>query len=159
MNTLILEYPLFDRALDSVIKGLRKLFVGLSPNEGETMRGALLLNNTTTDRGTNIDLILFTNSSGVDETIAAASLTQPSGGGYATKTLTDGSWTESPQGQWNYALQQFSFSGAVTGSVYGYALLSKGTTPRIIGIEVDANGPYTFGNGDTYDVTPQNTFT
>lgn len=158
MNTLVLEYTLFDSVLDRVIKGLRKLFVGLSPNEGETMRGALLLNNTTTDRGTNIDLVLFTNSSGVDETITAAALTQPSGGGYATKLLSDGSWAESPQGQWNYALQQFAFTGAVTGSVYGYALLSKGTTPRIIGIEVDPSGPYTFGNGDTYDVTPQNTF-
>jgi hypothetical protein len=67
---------------------------GLLPNEGETLVANLLFKNADADRGTNLDIGLFTNSS-VGETITAATLTEPTGGSYARKTLTDASWTVS----------------------------------------------------------------
>ena len=42
----------------------------------------------------------------------------------------------------------------MTGSIYGYFIVTTGTTPRIIAIEVDAVGPYTLAQNDSYSVTP-----
>lgn len=136
---------------EALLKGIIML-AGFLPDEGEEMLVKWAAGEANVDRGTNLDLVLFTNVS-PGETITAATLTQPSGGGYATITLTDGSWTGSGSSR-SYAQQTFSFTGTVTGSVQGYAILSKGTTARIVAIEVDSNGPYSFVNGDTYKVTP-----
>jgi len=126
---------------------------GILPNEGEAMVADLVMKNVTTDRGTNLDLILFTNTT-APETITAATLTQPTGTGYAAITLTDASWTGSADAR-SYAQQTFTGgAGGWTGSIYGYAIVSKGTTPRIIAIEVDASGPYTINESDTYKITP-----
>ena len=38
--------------------------------------------------------------------------------------------------------------------IYGYAILTTGTTPRILAIEIDGAGPYTMSDSDTYDITP-----
>lgn len=123
------------------------------PNEGEALVADMVMKNVTTDRGTDLELLLFTNSS-IDETITEATLTEPSGTGYARKTLTDASWTGSGDTR-SYAKQTFTAgAGGWTGSVYGYAIVTKGTTPRIVAIEVDPNGPYTFAENDAYDVTP-----
>lgn len=130
---------------------------GFTPNEGETLVGNLIYKNGDVDRGTNLDLVLFTNAS-VDETITAATLTQPGGTGYAPITLTDASWVEAGDA-FSYALQTYTGgAGGYTGlSVKGYAILTKGSTPRILHIEVDPSGPYTIAENDTYKVTPQNT--
>lgn len=123
------------------------------PNEGEALVADLVMKNVTTDRGTDLELLLFTNSS-IDETITEATLTEPTGTGYARKTLTDANWTGSADTR-SYAKQTFTAgAGGWTGSVYGYAIVTKGATPRIIAIEVDPNGPYTFAENDAYDVTP-----
>lgn len=128
---------------------------GWLPNEGETFIANMIIKNVTTDRGTNLELLLFTNALGSpDETITAATLTEPTGGGYARKTLTDGSWTVTNDTA-TYAKQTFTATGgAMTGAIYGYAIVTKGTTPRIIAIEIDSNAPYTMLENDTYDVTP-----
>jgi len=126
---------------------------GILPNEGETLVGNLVFKNADVDRGTNLDLLLFTNST-IDETITAATLTEPTGTGYARITLTDGSWTVTGDVA-SYAKQTFTAGvGGWTGSVYGYAIVTKGTTARIVAIEVDPSGPYTFLEGDKYDITP-----
>ncbi len=126
---------------------------GLLPNEGETLVANLVFKNADVDRGTNLDLVLFTNTT-APETITAATLTQPSGTGYAAKVLTDASWTVTGDTA-SYALQTFTGgAGGWTGSIYGYAVLTKGTAPRIVAIEVDAAGPYTIAENDTYDITP-----
>lgn len=127
---------------------------GLLPNEGETLVGNLVFKNADVDRGTNLELLLFTNSTGVDETITAATLTEPTGGGYARKTLTDGSWTVTGDTA-SYAQQTFTVAGTdYSANVYGYAIVTTGTTPRIVAVEIDPNGPYTMTVGDTYDITP-----
>lgn len=130
---------------------------GFTPNEGETLVGNLVYKNGDVDRGTNLDLVLFTNVS-VDETITEATLVQPGGVGYAPITLTDASWVAAGDA-FSYAQQTWTGgAGGFTGlSVQGYALLTKGTTPRILHIEVDPSGPYTINVNDTYKVTPQTT--
>jgi hypothetical protein len=126
---------------------------GLLPNEGENLVANLLFKNTSVDRGTNLDLGLFTNTT-APETITAATLTEPTGGSYARKTLTDASWTITADVA-SYAAQVFTATGsAMTGSIYGYFIVTKGTTPRIIAIEVDTAGPYTLAQNDTYTITP-----
>jgi hypothetical protein len=125
---------------------------GLLPNEGEHLVANLLFKNADVDRGTGLQLGLFTNTT-APETITAATLTEPTGGSYARKELTDGSWTVTADAA-SYALQTFTATGsAYTGSVYGYFVVTKGTTPRIIAIEVDTAGPYTIAQNESYDVT------
>jgi hypothetical protein len=127
---------------------------GLIPNEGKQLVANLLFKSADVDRGTNLDLVLFTNST-APSTITAATLTFPTGGSYAAKSLVDASWTVSG-GIAAYAAQVFTATGsAMTGLIYGYAILTKGTTPRIISIELDAGGPYTLAQNDTYTITPQ----
>ena len=140
-----------DRLRDAIKAGVIAL-AGFLPDEGEEMLVKWASGEANADRGTNLTLVLFTNVT-PGETITEATLTQPSGGGYATKTLTDGSWTGSGDTR-SYPQQTFTFTGTVSGSVQGYAILTNGTTARILAIEVDGSGPYSFVNGDTYKVTP-----
>jgi hypothetical protein len=126
---------------------------GILPNEGEHLVAQMVLMNVDTDRGTDLELGLFTNTT-APETITAATLTEPTGGSYARKTLTDGSWTVTND-TGTYAAQTFTATGsAYAGSIYGYFIVTKGTTPRIIDIEVDNAGPYTMAQNDTYTITP-----
>jgi len=126
---------------------------GFTPNEGETLIANLIFANADVDRGTNLELLLFTDTS-PGETITAATLTEPTGTGYSRIALTDGSWTVTGDTA-SYPLQTFTTgAGGWTGTVQGYAIVSTGSTPRIVTIEVDPSGPYTFNENDTYDVTP-----
>lgn len=126
---------------------------GFLPDEGETLNAKLVLNNADVDRGTDLELLLFTNVA-PGETITEATLTEPTGTGYARINLTDASWSAG-----SYAEQTFTGgAGGWTGSIQGYAIVTKGTTPRIVAIEVDASGPYTIAENDTYKVTPSITY-
>lgn len=129
---------------------------GFTPDEGEHLIANLIYANADVDRGTDLELGLFTNAS-VDETITEAALTEPTGGSYARKTLTDGSWSVTGDNA-TYAQQTFTAGvGGYTGDVQGYFIATTGTTPRILHIEVDANGPYTMSENDTYDIDLSNT--
>jgi hypothetical protein len=100
-----------------------------------------------------LELGLFTNTT-APETITEATLTEPTGGSYARKALTDASWTVTNDTA-AYAAQTFTATGsAYAGSIYGYFIATTGTTPRIIAIEVDNAGPYTMAQNDTYTITP-----
>ena len=126
---------------------------GFTPNEGETLIANLIFANADVDRGTNLELLLFTDTS-PGETITAATLTEPTGTGYSRITLNDGTWTVTGDTA-SYPLQTFTTgAGGWSGTVQGYAIVSTGSTPRIVTIEVDHSGPYTFNENDTYDVTP-----
>lgn len=126
---------------------------GFLPNEGETLVANLVFSNADVDRGTNMELMLFTNSS-PGETITEATLTEPTGTGYARISLVDGTWNVSGDTA-DYAEQTFTAgAGGWTGSIQGYAIVTTGTTPRIVAIEVDSNGPYTLNENDTYKITP-----
>lgn len=132
---------------------------GFVPNEGEALIANLVCKRTLTDRDADLELGLFTNAS-VSETTTHADLTEPTGTGYARITLTDASWTGSADSR-AYAQQTFTAgAGGWTGSVYGYFIATKasGGTQRLLFIEVDASGPYTFAANDSYQVTPNVTF-
>lgn len=137
-----------------------KMYAGIVPNEGETLMGQVIFQRTHVDRDATLELGLFTNAS-IDDTITEATLTEPSGTGYARITLTDASWSVTG-GVASYAQQTFTGgAGGWTGSIQGYfiASVSGGGTQRIICIEVDGNGPYTINENDTYKITPNITFT
>lgn len=130
---------------------------GFTPNEGETLVANIIYGRTLTDRDANLVIGLFTNAS-PDETITEATLTEPSGTGYSRQTLADGSWTITNDTATFPTVTFTTGSGGWTGSVQGYfiATQSSGGTPRLLHIEVDASGPYTFTENDTYDIDLSN---
>src|SRR5215207_2806976 len=96
---------------------------GFTPNEGETLIANVVYKRTHADRDATLQLGLFTNSS-VSETTALASITEPTGTGYARITLTDASWTVTNDNA-SYAQQTFTTgAGGWSGSVYGYFIAS-----------------------------------
>lgn len=130
---------------------------GFTPNEGETFIANFVYKNVSTDRGTSLQLGLFTLSA-PDETVTYTTIAanEPSGGGYARKTLTDASWTVTNDTA-TYAAQTFTAgTGGYTGSVRGYFICTTGTTPKLLHIEVDASGPYTLTENDTYTINLSN---
>lgn len=131
---------------------------GFCPNEGEALIADMVWKRVLTDRDANLELGLFTNVA-PGETITEATITEPTGTGYARIDLTDASWTGSADAR-AYAQQTFTGgAGGWTGSIQGYFIATKasGGTQRILAIEVDPNGPYTINEGDTYKITPNMT--
>ena len=128
---------------------------GFTPDEGETLAGQVVFQRTHVDRDATLELGLFTNVA-PGETITEATITQPTGTGYARINLTDASWSV-VAGVASYAQQTFTGGvGGWTGSIQGYFIATKaaGGTKRLICIEVDAAGPYTINENDTYKITP-----
>jgi len=132
---------------------------GFVPNEGEALIADMICKRVLTDRDANLELGLFTNVA-PDETITEATITEPSGTGYARIDLTDASWTGAADSR-AYAQQTFTGgAGGWSGSIQGYFIATKagGGTQRLVGIEVDGNGPYTINENDTYKITPNVSF-
>lgn len=132
--------------------------VGFVPDEGEVLIGNMLFMRVLTDRDTALELGLFTNVA-PGETITEATLTEPTGTGYARIAIVDANWTATGS-VFTYPSQVFTGgAGGWTGSVQGYFMATNaaGGTKRILGIEVDANGPYTIAENDTYTIDMQNT--
>lgn len=108
--------------------------------------------------GDDLTLKLFATDITPADTDTASTYTEAAGGGYAAKTLTNGSWTVASANDPSdavYAEQVFTFTGALTtnGTVYGYFI-------------VDADGVLIFAeklaasftpaaNGDHLDFTPK----
>ncbi len=100
-------------------------------------------------------LRLFANNYTPIETTTEASVTEASGSGYSSKTLTGGSWTVSGTAptQAAYATQTYTFTGAL-GNVYGY-YVTRNSDSKLMFAERFSDGPYNIqNNGDTIDVTP-----
>lgn len=130
-----------------------KMFAGFTPDEAETLIGQVIFQRIHIDRDATLELGLFTNVA-PGETITEATITEPTGTGYARIILTDASWSVTG-GVASYAQQTFTGgAGGWTGSVQGYFIASVGTTQRLVVIEVDGNGPYTIAENDTYKITP-----
>lgn len=125
----------------------------IATTEGDTLIANLLFKNADVNRGTGLKLGLFTNSS-VSASTTYGALTQPTGGGYAEISLTDGSWSVA-SGVASYAAQTFTVSGTTySAAIYGYYIRTMGTSPKIITLQTDPAGPITFAIGDTYVITP-----
>jgi len=127
---------------------------GFTPDEGETLAGQVLFQRTHVDRDADLELGLFTNAA-PGETITEATIAEPTGGGYARKTLTDASWSVTG-GIASYSPQIFTVSGTdYSADVVGYfvATKSSGGTQRLIHVEIDGLGPHDLNVGNTYTVT------
>lgn len=130
---------------------------GFTPNEGENLIANMLYKRILTDRDADLEIGLFTNAA-PDETITEATLTEPTGTGYARQDLTDASWTVTGDTATYPTITFTAGPGGWTGNVVGYFIATKaaGGTPRIVHIEIDANGPYTMAENDTYQVNLSN---
>ena len=76
-------------------------------------------NGTTPAGGNNLTLKLFTNNVTQADTDTASTYTVATGGGYADKTLTAGSWTVTVANDPSdavYAQQTWTFTGVIGGS-------------------------------------------
>ena len=128
---------------------------GFTPNEGETLIAQVIHQRIHDDRDATLELGLFTNAA-ADEDLTEATVTEPTGTGYARIVLTDASWDVTDDVA-SYAEQTFTGgAGGWTGSIYGYfiASVSSGGTQRLLYMEIDSNGPYTINENDTYKITP-----
>jgi hypothetical protein len=120
-------------------------------NEGEALFAAMLFKNDSTVRPANLELLLFTNTT-VSETTTYAQLTEPTGGGYARKTLTDANWTVA-SGVFSYGSQTFTPIGAAyTGNIQGAAIVTKGASPKVLFIVTDPLAPVALTAGTPYIV-------
>ena len=128
---------------------------GFRPDEGEVVSGEMLLQRVLGDRDADLEIGLFTNAA-PGETITELTITEPTGGGYARKTLSDVSWTKAAN-VFSYAAQTFTPVGVNWTGVQGYFIATKSAvgTQRLLVVEVDANGPYTIIDGNDYAITPQ----
>lgn len=128
---------------------------GFTPDEGETLIGQVIHQRTHADRDADLELGLFTDTA-PGETITEATISEPTGGGYARITLTDASWSVTG-GVASYAEQTFTATGTdYSANVYGYFIATKssGGTQRLLYVEIDASGPYDINVGDSYAITP-----
>lgn len=106
--------------------------------------------------GNNLTLRLFVND--VVPAQTGVAYTEATGGGYAAKTLTNGSWTVNPANDPSdatYAQQVFTFSGTLTTNpiIYGYYVTDADGT--VLWAE-RLTAPFTPANdGDHVDITPK----
>lgn len=127
----------------------------LVPNVGENIALSYLVGKTTTVR----DLIyrLFATNVTPAETDTAGSYTEAAGGGYASKTLTGGSWTvtNGAPTEAAYAQQTWTFTGTLTTNptVYGY-YVTRVTDADLVLAETFTSFTPT-NNGDQILLTPK----
>lgn len=121
-------------------------------NEANTAIVKFLTSQDNTDIGTSQQLMLFTNAT-VDKYTTYASLTEPTGGGYARITIAQNRWTVSGNYAYYDTTQNFIPVGtAYTGVVRGYALVTTGTNPKILVLETNTSLPTIMLPGYTYAI-------
>ena len=124
---------------------------GFTPDEGETLIAQVIHQRTHIDRAATMELGLFTTATPT-ETITEATIAEPTGGGYARKTLTDATWAVTG-GVATYAQQTFTVvTTDYVGNIVGYFVSSVGTTQRLLYVEIDGAGPYDMNVNDTYKI-------
>lgn len=125
-----------------------------TPNEGLALMANLVFKQADANRGSTLELGLHTNTTGVGVT-ELANITEPTGGGYARKTLVDANWTVDAEGIAEYAKQTFTATGgALSGTVFGFFLATTGTAPKLLHFQIQDSG-VTMSEGESYSVTPK----
>ena len=120
-------------------------------NEGEALFSSMMFKNDATLRPANLELLLFTNTT-ISETTTYSQLTEPTGGGYARKTLTDASWT-AVGSVFSYPQQTFTPVGTgYTGGIQGAAIVTKGSSPKVLFMVTDPSAPVVLSVGTPYIV-------
>jgi len=101
---------------------------------------------------------LFTNNVTPADTDTAGTYTEATGGGYAAKTITNGSWTVTVGNDPSdaaYAQQTWTFTGALTTNptIYGYYVVDADGT--LLWAEKLAASFTPANNGDELKITPK----
>ena len=108
--------------------------------------------------GNDLTLKLFVTDVTPADDDTASTYTEAAGGGYAAKTLTNGSWTITPANDPSdavYVEQIFTFTGALTtnGTIYGYYVVDDDDV--LIFAERLSASFTPAANGDHLDLTPK----
>jgi hypothetical protein len=119
---------------------------------------AAYFNNSFPAANKHLTLKLFATNVAPADTSASASFTEAAGGGYASITLSSGSWTVAAANDPSdavYAEQTFTFTGALTtnGTIYGYYVVNAENT--LIWAEALSATFTPANNGDTLKITPK----
>ena len=132
----------------------------ITPDEGQKICADLIFVQSNADRGTSLELGLFTNTTGLSTASVLADLVEPTGGSYARKTLADASWSVDADGTASYAKQTFqAVSTAFSPDITGFFIATTGTAPKLLHLQIedDVAGTYTataVGANESYSVTP-----
>src|SRR3990172_11252237 len=115
-------------------------------------------NNARPAGGNNLTIKLFTNNVTPADTDTAGTYTEATGGGYAAKTITNGSWTGTVGNDPSdaaYAQQNSTFTGALTTNptIYGYYVVDADGT--LLWAEKLAASFTPANNGDELKITPK----
>ena len=107
--------------------------------------------------GINLTLKLFVTDVTPTQDSVVGDFTEAVGGGYAAKTLTNGSWTVTPGNDPSdalYAAQDFVFTGPLTTNtdIYGYYVVDDDDV--LVWAEKRASTYTPANNGDTLRITP-----
>lgn len=121
---------------------------GITPNEGQSYIAEAVYQ----QLGLDLALGLFTNNGGLSVSSTWASITQPTGGGYAEKLLDAGTFAVAAGGVTTYPQQTWTASGgAMSPAIYGYYVRTVEATPRLLHFEFNAS-PRSVADGDSYKV-------
>ena len=102
--------------------------------------------------GLDLAMGLFTNNAGLSVSSVWANITQPTGGGYAEKSLVAATFTVAAGGVTTYPVQTWTASGSsISPEVYGYYIRTVEGTPRLLHFEFNS-GARTITDGDVYTV-------
>jgi hypothetical protein len=121
---------------------------GITTNEGQ----AYIAEAVYKKLGLDLAMGLFVNSAGLSVSSVWANITQPTGGGYAEKSLVSATFSVAAGGVTTYPLQTWTASGGtIAPAVYGYYIRTVEATPRLVHFEFNS-GPRTVADGDLYTV-------
>jgi hypothetical protein len=130
---------------------------GILHDEGRLIYQILMAGQASADRGTNLELHLFTANATRTRSAGISTFTEPSGGGYAALQLPPASLTCAGTMLTTLAAQTFTAnaSGYSGGAILGWFICTTGATKRVLGSELFDAGPYTMGALASLTITPQ----
>lgn len=128
--------------------------IAITPTSGQKVVGDLIFKQDNADRGTSLQLGLFTNTVALTEDAVLADVAEPTGGSYARITLADANWSVSSDGVCSYAKQTFFADGsAYSADITGFFIATTGTTPRLFHLQIE-DAPVAVAANESYSVTP-----
>ena len=127
---------------------------GFITTEGKVVLLNLLLNNVDENRGSNLQVGLITNITGLVDGSTLAQVTEPDLiNGYQRQVAIDGNWTVDVNANADYTPLTFTaVGGSFSAPIYGYFVATTGTNPKLLIVEVDPNAPRTILAGQSYKV-------
>lgn len=134
---------------------------GFLHNEGRLIMLQVMAGITAVDRGTNLELRLFTAISPTRAvTSTRGTFTEPTLGGYAAIQLPPSSLIAAGVNLTTNVTQTFTAnaSGYSGGNVLGWLIVTTGVIPRVLASELFDGGPFAMVAFATLNVTPSLTF-